>query len=129
MPKLGSLELEVIGLLEGTEASSVADIQQRLKTKGQPLAYTTVMTVLSRLFAKGLLRREKSGKQFIYSLAKKADAFRQGVLSKVYSALFQNDRLKPIATLIEQDDTLSAVELRELRKLVDAKLKDLEANR
>jgi predicted transcriptional regulator len=129
MPKLGSLELEVVGLLEGANASSVSDIQNRLKDKGHALAYTTVMTVLSRLYEKGLLRREKNGKQYVYSLAKKADSFRQGVLSKVYSALFQNDRLKPIATLIEQDDSLSTAELRELRKLVDAKLKGLEAKK
>lgn len=129
MPKLGSLELEVLGLLEGTEPSSVTDIQQRLKDKGHALAYTTVMTVLSRLYEKGLLRREKNGKQYVYSLAKKAESFRQGVLSKVYSALFQNDRLKPIAALIEDDDALTTTELRELRKLVDAKLKGLETKK
>jgi len=32
----------------------------------QPLAYTTVMTVMSRLAEKGLLRRERAGRGYAY---------------------------------------------------------------
>src|SRR5271155_4491656 len=35
----------------------------------RPLAYTTVMTTLERLFKKRLLQREKSGRAFLYSPA------------------------------------------------------------
>jgi predicted transcriptional regulator len=34
---------------------------------GRPLAYTTVMTTLDRLFKKGLLARRKSDRAFFYS--------------------------------------------------------------
>lgn len=129
MSKLGSLELEVLGLLQGAMPTSVAELQAKLKANNHALAYTTVMTVLSRLHAKGLLRREKSGKQYLYVLGKKADTFRQGILSKVYHSLFQNDRLKPITSLLEEDDSLSLTDLRELKKLVDAKLKSVEAKK
>ncbi len=37
------------------------------------------------------------------------------------------DHLKPIASLLEEDDSLSISDLRELKKLVDAKLKTREA--
>lgn len=34
--------------------------------RDRPLAYTTVMTILVRLFDRGLLDREKQGRQFVY---------------------------------------------------------------
>ena len=44
--------------------SNVRDVAERL---GRPLAYTTVMTTLDRLFKKGILERRKSERAFIYS--------------------------------------------------------------
>lgn len=44
--------------------SSVHDVVPRL---ARPLAYTTVMTTLDRLFKKGLLDRRKSERAFVYS--------------------------------------------------------------
>jgi predicted transcriptional regulator len=44
--------------------SSVRDVVDRLK---RPLAYTTVMTTLDRLYKKGLLDRRKSQRAFFYS--------------------------------------------------------------
>ena len=43
---------------------NVRDVVDRL---GRPLAYTTVMTTLDRLFKKGLLARRKSLRAFFYS--------------------------------------------------------------
>ena len=39
------------------------------------LAYTTVMTVMNRLFEKGLLRRRRSGRAWSYRAALSRDAF------------------------------------------------------
>lgn len=44
--------------------SNVRDVAEKL---GRPLAYTTVMTTLDRLFKKGLLDRRKLERAFIYS--------------------------------------------------------------
>lgn len=43
---------------------NVRDVAEKL---ARPLAYTTVMTTLDRLFKKGLLDRRKSDRAFIYS--------------------------------------------------------------
>ncbi len=45
---------------------NVRDVIDRL---GRPLAYTTVMTTLDRLYKKGLLARRKFDRAFIYSAA------------------------------------------------------------
>jgi predicted transcriptional regulator len=61
---LGRLEFGVMEILWSRGESSVRDVIQRLN---RPLAYTTVMTTLDRLFKKGLLDRRKSERAFLYS--------------------------------------------------------------
>jgi predicted transcriptional regulator len=63
---LGQREREVMGVLWNQGDSNVQQVASRLSTN---LAYTTVMTTLDRLFKKGLLRREKRDRAFIYSTA------------------------------------------------------------
>jgi predicted transcriptional regulator len=61
----GELVSEVLGVLQAAgEPLSPADVRERL---GADLAYTTVVTILSRLHAKGVLDRERSGRAFRYS--------------------------------------------------------------
>ncbi len=64
MRSLGPLEVTVMELLWAHGESSVHDVVHRLK---RPLAYTTVMTTLDRLFKKGLLARRKAERAFYYS--------------------------------------------------------------
>ena len=45
---------------------SVRDVQTAL---GRPVAYTTVMTTLDRLFKKGLVKRRREGRAFVYTAA------------------------------------------------------------
>jgi predicted transcriptional regulator len=48
--------------------SSVVHVVDAINAgRPQPLAYTTVMTIMGRLHDRGLLLREKRGRQFIYS--------------------------------------------------------------
>ncbi len=68
-PMLGSLESEVMGALQGGEGSA-RDVRSRLKLRGVEVAYTTVATILSRLYAKRLVRRRREtcrgGSRFVY---------------------------------------------------------------
>jgi predicted transcriptional regulator len=58
------LEAEVLATLWAAEAAlTAADVQQRL---GTGLAYSTVVTILSRLFTKGTLEREHQGRAYAY---------------------------------------------------------------
>lgn len=63
----GSLESELLGLLaRADEPLTPSDLQQRLR---EPLAYTTVGTVLSRLHGKRLVKRSRAARGFAYELA------------------------------------------------------------
>src|ERR1017187_2314993 len=60
---LGRLETSVMEILWGRGESNVRDVAEHLN---RPLAYTTVMTTLDRLFKKGLLDRRKLDRAFLY---------------------------------------------------------------
>jgi predicted transcriptional regulator len=62
---LSSLVLEV--LRAGGEALTPASVQRRLAEAGAgPLAYTTVVTILSRLHEQGLTERFRTGRAYAY---------------------------------------------------------------
>lgn len=119
---VGPLELKVLGVLNAEANLSVADIQASLKGQGHDLAYTTVMTVLVRLFNKNLVVREKEGRQFLYSPAKKNSSPLK-IFERMKISLFGNEKLRPILGLLESDDGLSREELEELKRVVEERLK------
>jgi len=120
--ELGPLEMRVLGLLDPKEARSVGTVRELLSSQGTDVAYTTVMTVLSRLHDKRAVTREKDSGRYLYRQASRVPAIKAAVLTRVRSALFANDRLRPIAELVQND--LTAEELRSLHALVEARLKE-----
>jgi predicted transcriptional regulator len=99
----GELEAEVLGVLqEAGFALSPGEVRDRV---GAALAYTTVVTILSRLHAKGVLERHKSGRAFLYApvadssgLAARrmahvldGEADREAVLARFVSTLSDRD--------------------------------------
>lgn len=89
-------------LLDAGSALSPAEVRERI---GGSLAYTTVVTILSRLHAKGVLERHKSGRSFLYApvadqpglaarrMARVLDgeADREAVLARFVSVLSDSD--------------------------------------
>ncbi|MGO9255441.1 MAG: BlaI/MecI/CopY family transcriptional regulator [Bryobacteraceae bacterium] len=61
---LGHLETQVMELVWARGDGNVHDVMRGLE---RPLAYTTVMTTLDRLYKKGLLERRKQERAFLYS--------------------------------------------------------------
>src|SRR6516225_3526126 len=99
----GELEAAVLAVLQEAGAPlSPAEVRERI---GGPLAYTTVVTILSRLHAKGVLERHKAGRAYLYSpvadepglaarrMARVLDgeADREAVLARFVSALSDSD--------------------------------------
>lgn len=62
---LGPLEAAVMERLWKRGRATVRDVVEDLG-RSRALAYTTVMTIMSRLHAKGLLARDRDGKTYVY---------------------------------------------------------------
>ncbi|MGI0054686.1 MAG: BlaI/MecI/CopY family transcriptional regulator [Thermoplasmata archaeon] len=67
---LGSLEADVLRSLQELEEAPARTVRRALERKGTRLAYTTVATILSRLYDKGLVRRRsetcRGGERYVY---------------------------------------------------------------
>lgn len=64
---LGPLGAAVMRVVWTHGSATVARVAADLNVgRPQPLAYTTVMTIVARLYERGFLVREKQGRQFVY---------------------------------------------------------------
>jgi len=64
---LGPLAAAIVREVTARGEASVADVVEGLRgTLGREHAYTTIMTVMGRLHEKGVLVRDRRGRQFIY---------------------------------------------------------------
>lgn len=83
---LGSLERDVMSVMWAGGDLVVREVQTRLH---RPIAYTTVMTTLDRLFKKGLVTRVRQGRAFSYTAVRSREetqaALAAGVVSGVLS--------------------------------------------
>jgi predicted transcriptional regulator len=71
---LGDLEAEIMECVWDGGETSVRDVHRCLLER-RDIAYTTVMTVMSRLAEKGLLVRRPEGRAYLYSPAVARDEF------------------------------------------------------
>src|SRR5512146_885850 len=86
--KLAQLEMECIKVLWRQPAASVAQVRAAL---ARPLAYTTVMTVLERMSAKGVVARRKTGRAYLYSATLPREDARARAVQQLLADLFDND--------------------------------------
>ena len=88
-PRLPQLELECLRVLWKQPGASVAQVRAALE---RPLAYTTVLTVLDRLSAKGVVQRRKQGRAYAYSPLLDLETARRDAVARLLAGFFENDR-------------------------------------
>jgi len=113
----GSLEREVVAALAAAPAPlTPGQVRERV---GTGLAYTTVMTVLTRLAGKGLVERTRAGRGYVYGAVGDSDEItarqmcrllekgqnRATVLSHFVSTLSEEDERLLIEVLRVADRT------------------------
>jgi predicted transcriptional regulator len=80
-------EFELMAILWPMAEASVRQVWERVDPE-RGLAYTTVMTVLEKMFRKGVMSRRKKGKAYLYSPCLGRDQALQGILDHLCSAYF-----------------------------------------
>jgi predicted transcriptional regulator len=108
----GALEQEVLTCVAA--AGRPLTVAEVLTDLGRGLAYTTVLTAMTRLHAKGALRREPSGRAFAYSPAEDPAAVGASVTARRMARLLDagHDRAgvlaRFVADLSPEDERLLA---------------------
>lgn len=109
-----------MAVLWGRGESTVQQVRRALEPQ-RSAAYTTVMTVMSRLADKGMLRRRKQGRAFVYSPAAGRDEVAGSMLSGLVQRLYGGSSGRAIAHLIEAADEVDDDELERLEALIRAR--------
>lgn len=125
---LGTLERDVMDIMWTGERLVVRDVQDRL---GRPIAYTTVMTTLDRLFKKGFVTRAREGRAFRYAAARTREQAQAALAAGVLSGVLAGDRkaVEPIlSNLVDAvgDEAGSAELLDRLEAMVQEKRRLLQ---
>ena len=88
---LPPLELECMKALWRSGRATVHQIRAELLPE-RPLAYTTVMTMMSRLAHKGAVVRSRHGRAHVYEAAVSATEVRDHALTRLLENFFQASR-------------------------------------
>ncbi len=113
---LGSLELEVMECMWPAGEATVQQVAKTINRK-RPIAYTSVMTVMSHLVDKGLLSRTMEGKRYRYRVARSMDEFLHETSRSVVRSLVNDFGDLAIAQFLGEIDNVDAGRLEELRGL------------
>ena len=118
--EFGDRELDVMGVLWTTGSATVAEVRDRLPVD---LAYTTVLTILRNLEAKGFVRHEGEGKAHRYfPLVARQTAGRSAV-ARLIEKMFGGDPAMLVSHLVS-DHPLSEDELRKLHATLGERIAD-----
>lgn len=114
---LGDLEAEVMEEVWARGTCTVRDVYEGLRLKRR-IAYTTVMTTMSRLADKGLLVRDRDGAAFVYRPSVSKDEFRQRVASEVITAILDGFGKEFVSQLVRQVGQTDSQMLEELERAI-----------
>lgn len=118
--RLGELEAEVMNVCWDKGQATVHDVRDTLQPGRDP-AYTTVMTVMNRLVEKGMLRRHKEGRAYVYTPAQRREEVAGSLLRSLVDRLYKGATLPAIAHLLETEEDVDEGELERLEALLRAR--------
>lgn len=102
---------------QGEDVVSVRQVLDALAAKNRKLAYTTVMTVMSRLSEKGILGRERQGKLHLYHATTSQTGFVQRAAAKRVQALVDEFGDLAMAQFVAEVTVLSPERREQLERM------------
>jgi predicted transcriptional regulator len=116
------LELQILKLLWSRSPLLAREVQAALAEAGRDLAKTSVITTLNTMVGKKYLFRRRQGHVFLFSPRITEATVSQLVLNDVVDRIFDGSTAAVLLKLFEAKD-IDEKELKELRRLIDRKLK------
>jgi predicted transcriptional regulator len=113
-------ELDVMAVLWEQGSGTVTEVRERLADE---LAYTTVLTVLRTLEAKGYVAHDEEGKAHRYRPLVGREAAGESALRRMVRKLFAGSP-ELLLTQLVSDRELGDEELRRLRRLLEERLEE-----
>lgn len=118
---LGPLETEIMQLLWQDERSTVKKVHRKLSQQRE-IAYTTVMTTMSRLAEKGVLNRHREGLAYVYTPAITEEEFVTMVVHQVLDGLLDDYSDTAVNYMVDYLAKHNPNELRRLQQAIQARV-------
>jgi predicted transcriptional regulator len=112
---LAPRERQIVDMLYARGASTVGDLCAALPVE---LSASAVRAMLTRLEAKGFVRREASERGFLYAPAVSESSARKSALKQVVSTFFNGSPASAATALLGMSEKLSEAELDDLEQLL-----------
>lgn len=119
--QLGRLQFQIMQVLWDRGRANAREITAALR-KREPVAHSTVQTLLRQLEAKGAVAHEVDDRTFVFFPALKEDRVKRAAARDLVERVFGGNVGALVAHLLKEEK-LSRGELKELRRLIDQKRK------
>lgn len=120
---LGKLEEEVMECVWELGPISVKEVHRCLLAE-RDIAYTTVMTVMTRLAEKGLLVRHPEGRAFIYSASTTREDYCAGVIKDFMTGMSAGASKPVLAQLVHSLTANDIAQLDMLAEMIEEKRRE-----
>lgn len=115
---LGELEAEIMRVVWKKGKATVKDVFEELY-EDKRLAYTTIMTVMSRLAAKAILKQDRRTIPFVYAPAVGQEEMATSIVAQVVDKIL-GGAVEPLLSFLVRRGNVSEAELNRLRAEVKA---------
>jgi predicted transcriptional regulator len=114
---LGELEVEIMNVVWDKKRATVQEVFEALYPE-RKLAYTTVMTVMSRLAGKGVLEQDRTGIAYVYTAKVTREQVAASVVQEVVDRVL-GGRISPAVEAYLQRGPVDPEEVARIRSLLD----------
>jgi BlaI family penicillinase repressor len=115
--RLGRVQLLIMQTLWTRGRASAREITDALN-EIEPIAHSTVQTLLRALEEKGSVAHEADGRTFVFFPLVQEDKFKRSATRDLLERVFAGDVASLVAHLLKTEK-VSSRELKEIRKLID----------
>jgi predicted transcriptional regulator len=115
---LGDAELQVLRALWEIGPATVRQVLDHLRARGRRLAYTTVLTFLTRLEQKGIVTSDKSSLAYVYRARVTRERITRSRLRTLVHQLYDG-AAGPLVLQLIRSETLTPQEVQELQTLIE----------
>ena len=119
--KLGRMQLKIMRVLWQRERVSAREITDVLN-QDEPVAHSTVQTLLRKLEEKGSVAHDVEDRTFLFYSLVEEDSVTRRATRELVERVFGGDAAGLVAHLLKEE-RIDNKELQELRKLIDEKSK------
>lgn len=118
---LGPLETEIMQIIWQDDRSTVKKVHRKL-SQHREIAYTTVMTTMTRLAEKGVLSRHREGLAYVYTPAITEEDFVTMVVQQVLDGLLDDYSETAVDYMVDYLARRNPSELKRLHKALQARV-------